>query len=407
MRVSSRKVDKVIIRGHKMKYIFSIPNIYTLLWLIQIFNSGYGFLSDTISVLELYVLIAWSLYIILKGFFERVFHNLRPLNIFLVLLTIYGMLRIVSNEELYIQGIHRLVNSRFFIISHWTSILPIYVYYYFTAKKQISEEWFKFWSIIFSISAVAIYLAAQQKAILIQNLDPEEFTNNSAYLVLSVIPSLLFWKNNIVKYGLITIILALVILCMKRGAILIGAVMLLMFFIYEISRGSKKSKFVNFVFASVLVVAGIFFIGNLMNTNEYFMHRIEITLEGNSSGRDSLFTHLWDYMTNEANAFEFIFGLGADGTVKAIGQVAHNDWLEYFVDMGVVGLLAFFALWINLFRMYLNYAGNSTYKFIFSMIIIFLFIRTLFSMSLSDISLFLSCVLGFCLYFQSSRSNKI
>ena len=106
-------------------------------------------------------------------------------------------------------------------------------------------------------------------------------------------------------------------------------------------------------------------------------------------------------MVWNADILEILFGLGADGTVKAIGQVAHNDWLEYFVDMGVLGMVIFMYMWISFFKMYRNYKGDELYKMALAMILILLFVRTLFSMSLSDISIFVSCVFGFCLYNQS------
>ena len=180
-----------------MSKIVTLPNIYTVLWLIQILNSSYNFISDSLSVIELYLLFGWSIIVMFKGFNTSMFKNLKPLNIFFILLCFYGVLRIIDNEDLYIMGIHRLVNSRYFIISHLSSIVPIYVYYYYTAKGKITEKWIRIWSPIFVVSALLVYYAAQQKAMIMQLVDPEGFTNNSGYFVLSVLPALLFWKDKI------------------------------------------------------------------------------------------------------------------------------------------------------------------------------------------------------------------
>lgn len=388
--------------SRNMSKIVTLPNIYTVLWLIQILNSSYNFISDSLSVIELYLLFGWSIIVMFKGFNTSMFKNLKPLNIFFILLCFYGVLRIIDNEDLYIMGIHRLVNSRYFIISHLSSIVPIYVYYYYTAKGKITEKWIRIWSPIFVVSALLVYYAAQQKAMIMQLVDPEGFTNNSGYFVLSVLPALLFWKDkNIIKYLLMAIILSFVVMCMKRGAILIGALMLLLFIKDMLSKGHSGSKLINILFIVVLLFVGYSFITNMMDTNDYFMQRIEATKEGNSSGRNVIYDHLWNYMVWNADILEILFGLGADGTVKAIGQVAHNDWLEYFVDMGVLGMVIFMYMWISFFKMYRNYKGDELYKMALAMILILLFVRTLFSMSLSDISIFVSCVFGFCLYNQS------
>ena len=114
--------------SRNMSKIVTLPNIYTVLWLIQILNSSYNFISDSLSGIELYLLFGWSIIVMFKGFNTSMFKNWKPLNIFFILLCFYGVLRIIDNEDLYIMGIHRLVNSRYFIISHLSSIVPIYVY---------------------------------------------------------------------------------------------------------------------------------------------------------------------------------------------------------------------------------------------------------------------------------------
>ena len=274
--------------------------------------------------------------------------------------------------------------------------------------NEISEKWIKYWSLVFVACAIAVYYAAQQKAVLVQLVDPEGFTNNTCYFVLSVLPALMFWRNrDIVKYALMALMLAIVIMCMKRGAILIGALMLLSFFRNVMLNGTAKTKFINILLVGALLVIGFYIIGEMLSTNEYFKQRLDATMEGNSSGRDVIYERLWQYMMSEANSIHFLIGLGADGTVKAIGQVAHNDWIEYFVDMGVLGIVVFLSMWISLLKKYIHYSGDSLYKLAFAMILILLFFRTLFSMSLSDISLYVSCTMGFCLYNQQKRKNIV
>ena len=94
-----------------------------------------------------------------------------------------------------------------------------------------------------------------------------------------------------------------------------------------------------FILGAIVVVSLVVY--NWFITNDYMMHRLEQTLEGNSSGRDVIYTTAWHAWFDCNNLGHYLFGFGYLGTIchpLMHGYMAHNDWLEILVDYGLVGV---------------------------------------------------------------------
>lgn len=89
---------------------------------------------------------------------------------------------------------------------------------------------------------------------------------------------------------------------MKRGAIAIGGVVVLYLIwqIIKIARG--RQRVIVILLTAVLAVAGVYFVIDIMTSSDYFLQRLEATKEGNSSGRDSLYSFFWTCFTEKADA---------------------------------------------------------------------------------------------------------
>ncbi|MBO5619247.1 MAG: O-antigen ligase family protein [Paludibacteraceae bacterium] len=187
---------------------------------------------------------------------------------------------------------------------------------------------------------------------------------------------------------------------MKRGAIFVASICLIPFVLQSIKQGNSKQRIVFSIAFLAFIVVGIYFIQYMLNTSEYFITRINDTLEGNSSLRDSLYAELWKYFINQDSIIEMFFGGGANKTIYIVGNYAHNDWLEILINQGLIGILIYFIYWIALWKTYkscrnipeLNTARNGILIcFIASLLM------TLFSMSYSNLSIGLTMTLGLCL----------
>ena len=186
---------------------------------------------------------------------------------------------------------------------------------------------------------------------------------------------------------------------MKRGAILIGGTLILVFFYKNISLSSGYKKLLSIILIIACITIASIYISSFIDSSNYFQQRITDTLEGNLSGRDALFKSLWYYLKHEASLVQLLVGGGASYTIKVAGNYAHNDWLELAVNNGLLGVVLYIYFFVSLFldvkalhRKQYNYYATTLL-----LLLIFLFLRSLISMSYGDIPLASNIALGICL----------
>jgi O-antigen ligase len=94
----------------------------------------------------------------------------------------------------------------------------------------------------------------------------------------------------------------------------------------------------------------------------------------------------------------FIFGNGANATLKIGMNYAHNDWLELAINNGVIGLILYVWYYIALFIDYRKIKKvNRSYANVILMTIVILFATSLFSMSYASVDIAMAIALGFIL----------
>ena len=335
----------------------------------------------------------------------------KGLNILVGLFTIYGLAYIAFNPvSIYYQQPGISVKSYNYLKSIYLSLLPIYPFYYYTKKGYLSEERLKLFGGVFLLSIVLSYFNEQQKALekLIEiGSHAEETTNNAGYLFLSFIPLLtLYRKKPLLQFAALSLVMVFIVMGMKRGAIAIGAVTFV-YFLFQAIKNSKREKKVILIFLSfVLCLLVVYFFIYQMKSDDYIMQRIEETLEGNSSGRDSLYSFFWNYFVHDASFIHFLLGRGANGTLEIYYNYAHNDWLEIAVNQGLLGVIIYFVYWKNMYATWKN-ATNVDAKAIIAMAIIVYFAKTLFSMSYGDMTYVFTSVLGYALANVNASNNLL
>lgn len=351
-----------------------------------------------------------SIYCAFKVF---LFNNNPPfikgLNLLLLMFTIYGVALIITSPSvIYYPKCGFMMKSYNYLKSIYLSLLPIYAFYYFTKKGYLTETRLIRWGFVFFISVILSYFRFQQE--MIQKLADrgkivDETTNNVGYLFLSLIPLLvLYRKKPLIQFAGLAIVMAFIVMGMKRGAIAIGAVVFVYFMWKAIKNSRGKSKFVFIILSLIICVFAVVFFIYTMANSDYMMKRVEATMEGNTSGRDNLYLFFWKYFTNEADALQYMFGRGANGTLEIYYNYAHNDWLEIAVNQGLIGVIIYAVYWICFFKTY-GKATNSNAKIIFAISFFIFFSKTLFSMSYVDHTYVDTSVLGYALAIMY-KSNK-
>lgn len=372
--------------------------LYTILWLIYLMQSVFIGDGTTISKILLALLLIWSF----RHFINAINHSMAiPLGMLCILLvsyTLYGLFPIVENEVLYVESVVE-VPPFYYIKSALISILPIYSFCHFAKEGTIDYKDIKLFSIFFLIIIIVDYFDNQAKGLIAaieKGGNSEEFTNNVAYEFLYLFPYLYFFKK---KYALPFMVCIIVFLffSMKRGAIFVGVVCLVLFLYNWLKFANKQTKIYVFIGIATLVVCIGYFVVDLYYSSSYFQYRVEDTMSGNTSNRDIIVTQLLDAYANQSDIFQFVFGFGANGTLKHGGNFAHNDWVEILVNQGIIGALMLFLFYMSLFMFIQKIWKHDNLYYAFLTLFIILFSMTFFSMSICNMRPYTTLLLGYCL----------
>lgn len=322
-------------------------------------------------------------------------------NMLMLLFTIYGFALIVSSPStLYYPISGKTMPSYNYIKSIYLSLLPIYPFYYYTKTGYLTVERLQIWGLVFLASVTLSYFQNQREVLeklLESGSKAEEITNNSGYLFLSCLPLLvLYRKKPLIQFAALAFVMAFIVMGMKRGAIIIGLISSIYFMWQAITKSKGKMRFLFIILSVGICVGAVYFFIYQMSTSDYMMHRIESTMEGNSSGRDKLFSHFWKYFTEEASALHYLIGRGANGTLEIYYNYAHNDWLEIAVNHGILGLVVYTFYYLCFYKTWKR-ATNTDAKTILALMLLIFFAKTLFSMSYADMTYVSTSILGYAL----------
>ena len=182
---------------------------------------------------------------------------------------------------------------------------------------------------------------------------------------------------------------------MKRGAILVTALSIVYFFVESLKKTSYRKKILTVFLFGVFAVFVYFFILEMFSNSDYFVERYNETLEGNTSSRSFLYADFFKIIIN-GDIVTFLIGNGADGTIRLGPNFAHNDWLEIGINQGLLGIVLFILYWNTAFVFWRRSKVNPTLHVAFGICFIQTFLKTWFSMSINDMQIYTTLVLGFC-----------
>ena len=323
------------------------------------------------------------------------------LNMLFFIFIIYGILLLFSNHHYIIIFSWSEVPNSTFLKNIFLSLPNIYVFYYFSRKGYLTEKALRKWVIVFLASSVFRYIDNQMALLNMMQLkgvQTKEMTNNMGYLFVALMPTIAVFKDKVrIQYGILILCMAFIMMAMKRGAIIVGTIMLIyiLYFNYKYNKNVSKRKVI--VFSLFIIVAAYFITEYMMESSDYFMSRIEQTKEGNSSGRNALYERYWNHFKNETDIFKYLLGNGANATLGIGVNYAHNDWLEIAIDEGVLGLVIYCIYWFCFWRTIASIKYNITAKLVLTLTFISFLILTVFSMSYTEYSIYSCSVFGYYL----------
>ncbi|MBO7427343.1 MAG: hypothetical protein J6U08_01370 [Paludibacteraceae bacterium] len=388
----------------KEKYILFL---YVLMWFLYelqglLWTEG-NLLSQaiilTLNGLSLYYVAMVNLKVVRKPAYIYV------LNALLLMFFFYGVVYMLDGEHHYLGVVvYKPFN---YLKGIMNSLLPIYVFYFFAWKGILSKRYMQILTFFFFVVVMISYWSYEvdSKTLLEESgVEREDVVNNMGYEFLCLFPILSFFdKRPWLQYLGIICVMTFILMGMKRGAILIGAVCMI-WFLMEMFRSAKRYKKLLIVLVSAVVVVLIsYLVWHLLQTSDFFNQRLQATIEGNMSGRKFLIVTFLDYFFYDTTFFQFLFGSGANATLEISMNYAHNDWVELAINQGVFGVVLYIVYWISFFRAWRTMSDNRVVAFAFGLLFFIYFMRTFFSFSYGDMNIYSTSVLGFCLGAESRK----
>lgn len=358
--------------------------IYLLLWIIMSFLP-YVYFSTKVYYALLFIFSASSWLYFFNAFLKfRLPTYFKTLFIFVSFLFIYGAYIAILGEDIYWQGGGRFVNSYDYVLWLSTSMISAIVVYFFSSKGLLQDLDMKvFFVVAFISSAYAFQVFSNEKIIEAAKLglDDEEFTITCVYSFLSLLPFVVLFKKNILlQFSGAFAIFVYCVLGVKRGPILLCFVCLL-FFIWNVLQNSSVKKKIVVLFVLLIASVGVYdFILGQIENSPYFALRVEQTLAGDSSGRDTYGKTIFDYYMNHTTTKEFFLGMGANQTLSVNVSFAHNDWLGILLEQGLAGVFLYLVYWIGFFSSWIKSKKNQEAKAALGILFLIGIGKSLFSM---------------------------
>lgn len=290
------------------------------------------------------------------------------------------------------------------------ALMPFFPFYYFAYKNRLTEKHLLRFFLIMIIIAIIRYYSNINSTIAERISDNENVVSNTAYLFVGILPYIFLWKEKkYIGFTSLVVILYFVIQSSKRGALLTGLIGAITFLYYQLHTSPRRNRVKNYTTLAFGSSISAYVLYKFYISNEFLISRLENLQEG-GSGRDIIYSSLWNNWLDSASIINTLFGYGFMSTPKfnAMGQLAHNDWLEVLTNYGIVGIVIYCLLITSLFPIALNKKIKFELKLIMITIILMWLLRSMFSMYYTSINtIFSSILIGYILgtYSKNKASN--
>lgn len=240
--------------------------------------------------------------------------------------------------------------------------LPFFPFYYFAQKGILEEKYLKRFFIVILFLAIMIFFRYNTQMQILRNTEDLNFVNNTTYKFVFIMPFVfLFIQKKVFSLLLLSVLLFFVITGSKRGAV-ISIVVGSLFYVYLLLKtisDDKKYKVRNYLLTLIGITVFLVLIYNYFQSNELLISRLSSIAEGDSSGRDLIYSKLINAWFNSNNFINILFGFGYVSSIEISGGLfAHNDWLELLTSFGLMGVVVYFIM----FYAAMKFAFNSKVK---------------------------------------------
>lgn len=352
-----------------------------------------GTISVIISLIEM-LICSWYFFLVLV---KKRFSNVSLFLSIICLIILFSYL--ISPKSIYGNILGNISTFAFFR-SFCGAVLPFFPFYYLSSSGKLNMEDLKKMGIVLFFLSI-LYFFYSINVVIVEE-GSSNYTINAAYKFLYITPLLSLIRKKWLFISMFSILFSLTILGSKRGAI-IGMIIQLSIYFYYLFKDSNHKLFISLI---IIILVILFSIGiyDFYQSDVFFQQRVEATLEGSTSGRDKLISNLISHL-NAKSIFNLIFGSGFIATVKAIGNYAHNDWMEILYDFGIIGLISYLLFFV--FSFYKISAKTLPFRLSYTMGVNAIFFSSFFSMAFFSeatypVFIVMGSVLGYSKYMEKS-----
>lgn len=384
-------------------------DIYVCIWALYTMQ-GILYPQGFINQLLQFIMLFWALYVSCRYLLPN---NLMPrlmraASLLVYMYVIYGLIYLFSGHPAY-SGDSASPATYVYLQNSLKSLLPIFLFYHYSINGYLTEKRLRVYLLLLTVVSIMSF-QHNKSVILLSSSSRTEITNNMAYSFLGLIPmAYLYYKKPIWQFVFLSVLLFFILIGMKRGAILIGAICFL-YFIYEMWKSAKnfKQRFLILLLSIAIISFIVWRIMVLLETSDYFVYRIAETLAGDSSGRDTLATAIWTEFWKRSSVLNILFGHGANSTIAFAGNYAHMDWLETLCNNGFIGVFILLYFYYSMLKetLKVNRKTCPHLRTVFLMLFLIAFLKTLFSMSIQSMGLSTTIMIGYLMYVSKYQIDE-
>lgn len=326
-----------------------------------------SFLFNLSDAFWKYIVIILEVYCIIESAKNRLPNFERSILFFVGLTFLYAI----------VWGVQHGFQTTF--ISKVMLALPsFWVFRFLGEKGVINEKWIM-------IATISLFAAAVIQFNFWRNLYIDDFGTEDntigVNIFVFILPLLFLIRKRLLASILFIISLYFILIGAKRGLILCSILPLILY-IKDYSKG-RKNVF-KWIGAVIFIILAGFVISNLLENDSYLMTRYYDTLEGDSSGRDIIYSTYLNQWSNSDNILNILFGYGSVATEHTfLRSKAHSDWIEVLFDYGILGIILYVFYFINLIKLYVK-NKKSDYSSIYLCILWICGLKSIFSFVFFD-----------------------
>lgn len=290
-----------------------------------------------------------------------------------------------------------------------TTSLSLYPFYYFAQNGLLkSKHLLRFFVVMTPITIYRYSFYANM--IFAERLSSNtDIVNNIGYSFVALIPFVfIFKKKRIYAIVSIMILMFFIIQSGKRGALIAGMIGLIGFIYFQLRTVEKKNRYRSYLIVFIGVLALSYFVYDVFQNNEFIIARMQrIGDEGGSSGRDIIFSNIFNAWLNSDNMFNLLFGFGfaASLNLSGRGNYAHNDWLEILSNFGIIGIFIYSFLFYTVIKYISNKEWDTDKRILLLTIVLIWIMNTLVVNSYMSMNGYIQSM--FLAYLIGSNSKSI